>query len=79
MTEQIAGRVVSMKYDRGFFFIQTDGARFFAHASSLPHGAFEKLNVGDRVTFEELLPVPAKGPQAWRVVVDPIRPDEVAI
>jgi cold shock CspA family protein len=80
MNGQLVGRVVTMKFDRGFCFIQSaDGARFFAHESALPHGAFQKLNVGDRVTFEEVLPVPAKGRQACRVDVDPIRPDWVAV
>jgi cold shock CspA family protein len=70
MTERISGRVVTMKYDRGFFFIRTDsGISYFAHASDLPHGAFEMLNTGDQVQFEELLPTPAQGRRARNVVV----------
>jgi cold shock CspA family protein len=72
MSERIAGRVVTMKWDRGFCFIQSaDGARFFAHESDLPRGAFAKLNQGDSVTFAEVLPAPAKGRRACVVELDP--------
>jgi cold shock CspA family protein len=64
------GRVVTMAYDRGFFFVRTDdGISYFAQASDLPHGAFEKLNVGDHVIFDEELPTPARGRRARHVEI----------
>lgn len=70
MTERITGRVVTMSYDKGFFFVRADsGISYFAHASDLPHGAFEMLNVGDRVEFGEVLPQPERGRRARNVVV----------
>jgi CspA family cold shock protein len=57
------GTIKRLVRDRGFGFIRDDGGQeFFFHRSSVQEGAFDQLNEGQRVSFEE---EPSnKGPRA---------------
>ena len=48
------GRIKTLMKDRGFGFIQVDGANeeVFFHSSSLSNGGFDDLREGQRVGFE---------------------------
>jgi cold shock protein len=57
------GTIKRLVRDRGFGFIRDDGGQeFFFHRSAVHDGAFEQLNEGQRVNFEE--EPSSKGPRA---------------
>jgi CspA family cold shock protein len=60
------GTIKRLVRDRGFGFIATMAARSgFFHRSSVKAGAFEELNEGQRVSFDE--EPSAKGPRAGNI------------
>lgn len=62
----MSGSITRLLPDRGFGFIRSDdGSEFFFHATTIAHGAFADLHVGDRVTFEAT--TGPKGPRAEAV------------
>jgi CspA family cold shock protein len=57
------GTIKRLVRDRGFGFIRDDGGQeFFFHRSAVRDVAFEQLNEGQRVSFDE--EPSAKGPRA---------------
>ena len=60
------GTIKRLVRDRGFGFIRDDGGQeWFFHRSSVKAGAFEELNEGQRVSFDE--EPSAKGPRAGNI------------
>jgi len=60
------GTIKRLVRDRGFGFIRDDGGQeWFFHRSSVTSGAFEQLNEGQRVSFDE--EPSAKGPRAGNI------------
>ena len=60
------GTIKRLVRDRGFGFIRDDGGQeWFFHRSSVTEGAFEQLNEGQRVSFDE--EPSAKGPRAGNI------------
>ena len=60
------GTIKRLVRDRGFGFIRDDGGQeWFFHRSSVKSGAFEQLNEGQRVSFDE--EPSAKGPRAGNI------------
>jgi len=60
------GTIKRLVRDRGFGFIRDDGGQeWFFHRSSVQEGAFEQLNEGQRVSFDE--EPSAKGPRAGNI------------
>ena len=60
------GTIKRLVRDRGFGFIRDDGGQeWFFHRSSVKAGAFEQLNEGQRVSFDE--EPSAKGPRAGNI------------
>lgn len=60
------GTIKRLVRDRGFGFIRDDGGQeWFFHRSSVTSGAFEELNEGQRVSFDE--EPSAKGPRAGNI------------
>lgn len=67
------GTIVRMRQDRGFGFIKAEtGDQYFFHAKQCARTfPFERLEIGQRVTFE-----PEQGPQGLRAAnVDVYSPD----
>ena len=63
------GTIKRLVRDRGFGFIRDDGGQeWFFHRSSVKAGAFEELNEGQRVSFDE--EPSAKGPRAGNIRSD---------
>ena len=63
------GTIKRLVRDRGFGFIRDDGGQeWFFHRSSVTAGAFEQLNEGQRVSFDE--EPSAKGPRAGNIRSD---------
>ena len=60
------GTIKRLVRDRGFGFIRDDGGQeWFFHRSAVASGAFEQLNEGQRVSFDE--EPSAKGPRAGNI------------
>ena len=60
------GTIKRLVRDRGFGFIRDDGGQeWFFHRSSVEAGAFEQLNEGQRVSFDE--EPSQKGPRAGNI------------
>ena len=60
------GIIKRLVRDRGFGFIRDDGGQeWFFHRSSVKAGAFDELNEGQRVTFDE--EPSQKGPRAGNI------------
>jgi CspA family cold shock protein len=60
------GTIKRLVRDRGFGFIRDDGGQeWFFHRSAVKTGAFESLNEGQRVSFDE--EPSAKGPRAGNI------------
>ena len=60
------GIIKRLVRDRGFGFIKDDGGQeWFFHRSSVQAGAFDELNEGQRVSFDE--EPSAKGPRAGNI------------
>jgi CspA family cold shock protein len=60
------GTIKRLVRDRGFGFIKDDGGQeWFFHRSAVKAGAFEELNEGERVSFDE--EPSAKGPRAGNI------------
>jgi CspA family cold shock protein len=60
------GTIKRLVRDRGFGFIRDEGGQeWFFHRSSVSEGAFEQLNEGQRVSFDE--EPSAKGPRAGNI------------
>ena len=63
------GTIKRLVKDRGFGFIRDEGGQeWFFHRSSVTEGAFEQLNEGQRVSFDE--EPSAKGPRAGNIRSD---------
>lgn len=63
------GTIKRLVKDRGFGFIRDDGGQeWFFHRTSVTEGAFEQLNEGQRVSFDE--EPSAKGPRAGNIRSD---------
>ena len=63
------GTIKRLVRDRGFGFIRDDGSQeWFFHRSSVKAGAFEELNEGQRVSFDE--EPSAKRPRAGNIRSD---------
>ena len=67
----MTGRIRMFAADRGFGFIEAEGRRtsFFFHVSDFADAEHFELKEGDRVSFDEIVPQPAKGPRAMNVVL----------
>ena len=60
------GTIKRLVRDRGFGFIRDEGGQeWFFHRSAVSSGAFEELNEGQRVSFDE--EPSAKGPRAGNI------------
>lgn len=60
------GTIKRLVRDRGFGFIRDDGGQeWFFHRSSVEAGAFDQLNEGQRVSFDE--EPSQKGPRAGNI------------
>lgn len=70
MSGRQRGTVRNIVKTKGFAFITPDdgGADLFMHSSSMRPGAFDRLTIGTRVTFE--VRDASKGPRAESVEVD---------
>ena len=65
-TDVANGTIKRLVRDRGFGFIRDDGGQeWFFHRTSVTEGAFEQLNEGQRVSFDE--EPSAKGPRAGNI------------
>lgn len=62
-----SGKIKKLVADKGFGFIQGDRGDLFFHLSALQETAFESLQVGQSVNYEE--EEGPKGPRATAVVV----------
>ena len=60
------GTIARLLIDKGFGFIRDDGGQeWFFHRTSVEAGAFEELNEGQRVSFDD--EPSAKGPRAGNI------------
>jgi len=65
-----SGTIKRLVRDRGFGFIRDDGGQeWFFHRSGVREAAFEQLNEGQRVVFDE--ENSSKGPRATNVQPEP--------
>jgi cold shock CspA family protein len=52
--EQTTGRICKLFPDQGYGFLETaEGSEIYFHKNSVLHGAFDRLSIGERVTFAE--------------------------
>jgi cold shock CspA family protein len=64
----MTGTIKATINERGFGFIASALGDHFFHADDLVEGtSFANLREEDRVTFEEVLPIPPKGRRAVKV------------